>query len=382
MKILSVVSCPGIAGDAMWVRISNIAKALEINGHKVNLFHYLIKRSSTDKMLMLNTLKRYEDEYCVKSTQVCNIFSIFYRYITDLRSNKYDIIYGNTVLGAFIPVILKKIYCYPVILDMHGLPLEELKLAGSKNLLSNLFCAFLEYVSLNFSDKICCVSKSMIRYLNQSRNIPLNKLIYVPNGVDFNFFKNPTQTEIDSLKEELGIKDKFVFGYIGGLQKWQGLDSYIEAAKSLKELNVAFLFVGGDKKLIDSNIIYIPKVSRNEIIYYYSVCDVLVLPRPNNLVAEVAAPTKFAEYSSMGIPVLTTNVGDAASLVRMYKSGIVVDDKSPENLIHGIRKFLNLYHHNKNAIKQMGRNSRRLAEKEFNWEVIGMNLSRSIISLR
>jgi glycosyltransferase involved in cell wall biosynthesis len=99
-------------------------------------------------------------------------------------------------------------------------------------------------------------------------------------------------------------------------------------------------------------------------------------------VAEVAAPTKFAEYSSMGIPVLTTNVGDAASLVRMYKSGIVVDDNSPENLIHGIRKFLNLYHHNKNAIKQMGRNSRRLAEKEFNWEVIGMNLSRSIISLR
>jgi len=367
MKILSVITSLGIAGDAMWVRISNIAKTFEINHHEVDLFHYIVKINSTKHKPILDNISKYENEYHVKSTRICNVFSIFSKYFYDFRVNKYDFIYGNTVLGAFIPVIFKKIHRVPVILDMHGLPVEESKLTGSNSYFNISFCKLLEFVTLRYSDKIFCVSNKMIQCLHIKRNVPLDKLIYIPNGVDLNFFKSPDQSKIDALKEELGIKNKFVFGYIGGFQKWQGLDNYIKAINMIPNKDVVFIIVGGDSKIIQNNLIYIPKVPQTQVPDYYSICDVLVLPRPSHIATEVAAPTKFAEYTAMGKPILTTNVGDAAEFVQQYKNGIVVENNSSEFLKKGILEFLSL---DRNELLEMGDNSRILAEKEFNWETI------------
>ncbi len=80
----------------------------------------------------------------------------------------------------------------------------------------------------------------------------------------------------------------------------------------------------------------------------------LILPRPSHLATEMAAPTKFAEYTSMSKPVLTSNVGDAADLVKKYNSGIVVENNSTNNLINGINQFKNL---KAAELKKMGCNS-------------------------
>lgn len=77
----------------------------------------------------------------------------------------------------------------------------------------------------------------------------------------------------------------------------------------------------------------------------------------------------------MGKPVLTSNVGDAADLVKKYNSGIVVDNNHVNNLLNGFDQFKNL---DDAELRRMGKASRKLAENEFDWKIVSKNLLKSL----
>jgi glycosyltransferase involved in cell wall biosynthesis len=104
-----------------------------------------------------------------------------------------------------------------------------------------------------------------------------------------------------------------------------------------------------------------------------------VLPRPYNNATEFAAPTKFAEYAAAGKPVLTTKVGDAARLVDKYNSGVTVQDSSIENLTRGITDLKNK---SKDELKRLGENSKEMAVKELNWDIIADQILQALESLK
>ncbi|WP_048190958.1 glycosyltransferase [Methanobacterium sp. SMA-27] len=133
------------------------------------------------------------------------------------------------------------------------------------------------------------------------------------------------------------------------------------------------------KKELTNKIYYFPKLERSEIYDYYSICDVLVLPRPHSIATEIAAPTKFAEYCSMKKPILTSNVGDAADLIKRYNCGIVVENNDPEKLLEGILKFKNI---NNNDLKRMIKGSEELSKNEFDWNNIKDDFLDAINSLK
>ncbi|CEL25000.1 glycosyltransferase family 4 protein [Methanobacterium formicicum] len=365
MKILSVTIISS-NNDAQWVRISNLFNLLKKKGNDVTLAHYLIKGSSNHR----KSKKEDTGDLFILS----NPFSILFKHLRIVRKENYDLVYGNTFAGTFFCIlgILNK---KPLILDMHGI--SEEYLMNKSPLTTIIVMKIIEKMSLIFSNKILCVSYGMINYLHKNKKIPLKKLFYVPNGVDLDMFMPINDNEILDMKKKLQIEeDKLIFGYLGSTQKWQGIENFISASKKIKDKRFVSIVVGCGSSTVsrEKNIFYIPFVKKEDIIKYYSLCDVLVLPRPKHIVTEVAAPTKFAEYVSMGKPVLVTDVGDAAKLVRKYENGIVIKDNEVENLKKGINDFLKL---GKDKLNQMGLNSRKLAEKEFDWD----NISNSLMEI-
>jgi len=158
-------------------------------------------------------------------------------------------------------------------------------------------------------------------------------------STDLDFYKPQAGDKVNRLRKALGLEKKLVFGYIGGFARWQGVENLIEATKGIDTPELACVIVGAENKSRQGNTVFIPRVTRGRLLDYYSICDVLVLPRPSHPATEMAAPTKFAEYTAMGKPILTTNVGDAAELVRKYSCGIVVPSNSPRDLAKGIMQF-------------------------------------------
>nr|QNO55033.1 D-inositol-3-phosphate glycosyltransferase [Methanosarcinales archaeon ANME-1 ERB7]QNO55104.1 D-inositol-3-phosphate glycosyltransferase [Methanosarcinales archaeon ANME-1 ERB7] len=374
MKILSVcTSTPG--EDAANWRISNISRILESKGHEVHFVHYC-RKLSYEKL-------ENKGQYSNRTFIITSAPAVHIEHLKILLKNNYDMAYGNNYDAAFCS-LLTKLTKISLIFDMHGDIVEEFLIEKGPNLSTKispkfLLNKFIDFMDLKFSDKIICVSKKMIEYLHDQKSIPLEKMAYVTNGVDLESFKPVNDEKIKNMRNQLGLKDKLVFGYVGNFQKWQGVKNFIEAAKKINDKDLAFLIVGGDKELRENNIIYIPKIPRSQIPMYYSICNVLVLPRPSHLATEIAAPTKFAEYTAMEKPILTTDVGDAADFVTEYKCGIVVKDNKPENLIKGTNEFKGK---TEEELKRMGRNSRKLAESEFDWGKVGINLLKAVESLR
>ena len=365
MKILSVYGIP--TENASWWRISNIARILESNGHELHFVHYC-GRQTYEKL-------ENKEKYANHSFVMTSPLTVHIKHLKILLKNHYDLVYGNTHLGVFCS-LLGKLTKTPLVFDMHGDLIEEFLLLNKSKLSPNIFLnELIDFVDLHFSDKIICVSKKMIEYLHDQKGIPLEKMAYVTNGVDLEFFKHLNDEKVSNVRNKLEIEDKLVFGYIGGFQKWQGVENFIAAAKKIDDNDIAFLITGEEKKTTGNNIIFIPKIPRSQIPDYYSICDVLVLPRPSHPATEIAAPTKFAEYTAMEKPILTTNVGDAARFVREYECGIVIEDNKVENLIKGVDEFKDK---SEEELEIMGKNSRRLAESEFDWGKVGINLLKAI----
>jgi len=324
------------------------------------------------------------DKFDFKIVSLVNFFGLIKSILKELYVYNPDIIIAHTHYPAFILSFLRKMKNKetPLVFDMHGSLINEIKMTSKKSLLYFRvpFNSFIEKIAISSSSKILCVSRSAMYHLNQEMKINRERMLYVPNGVDLSFFKPLKDDEkIFQLRRKFGLENKFVFGYIGRFQKWQGVDNFIRAAFLTQDEKIGFLIVGDDDSWIKGNVVKLKRVPREEVPYYYSLCDVLVLPRPKHPATEVAAPTKFAEYTAMGKPVLVTNVGDAAKLTKKYRCGIVLPDNEPHTLKKGFYDFIGLSEH---ELRKMGKNSRKLAEGEFDWRKIIANLNSELIKLK
>lgn len=380
MKILSVTGSLCGSDAASW-RIYNIINLLQKRGHKVELIQYVrnpISNSHCNHEISFGGIQ--------SSIKRVSRYNVYFKHLEELNKDEYDLVYGNTHYGALCAILgfFKRI---PLVLDMHGGHLEEflfnthfdLKTRISPRYLYKYFlCKFQEFLVLRKSNKIICVSHRMFDYLHNKKGISIAKLFYVTNGVDLNFFRPVSEEKIKRLKHQLKLDNKFLFGYIGGYQKWQGVENLITAARMIAEPKCAFIIVGGLRHYNEGNILFVPWLPIVQIPEYYSLCDVLVLPRPKHPATEIAAPTKFAEYAAMGKPILTTEVGDPADLVKKYGCGIVIEDNKPGSLVSGILKFKKM---SKAQLKIMGKKARILAEQEFDWDKIAIQLEKVIQSV-
>lgn len=371
MKILSVKVGAPTDDYSAWIRKIKVATLIEDLGHEMDFVIYT-RGGEFNKNILANVPFKY-------NVVEVSPFNLYLKYFKLLKEKDYDLIFCN---GQYTHAVLflTKFKSPKFILDKHGdivtefLLLEDGFKYKPRFILWFLRLKLIDFLNLHFADKITCVSYKMIEFLSK-KGFNSRNAVYVTNGIDLDHFGTVPQ-HIQEMKEEMGIKNRMVFTYVGAFEKWQGVDNFIEAAKSFnKDSEIAFVIVGGEKEFREGNIIFIPKVPQEEVKNYYALSDVLVLPRPYHVATEIAAPTKFPEYLAAGKPILTTNVGDVPHFVRKSHCGVVVKDNQFESLVEGILKFKKL---EKVELKNMGVNSRKLAEKEFSIKKMADNLSDAL----
>jgi glycosyltransferase involved in cell wall biosynthesis len=356
----------------MWTRILKITEILE-RYHTVHFVCYHRQAAKKNPENMMLDLSGIHIDYVDSSPLTVHV-----KHLRRLIDDDYDVVVANVSSATAFCCLLGKISGTPLVFDMHGSEVDESLLYHSSFSSSVLQTRFSQLLALKYSDKVFCVSRAMINYLTAHKGIPSHKLVYVPNGAERRLFDPVDEEKVEVLRRRFELNGKFVFGYIGEFQRWQGAENLIEAARTICDPDVKFLVVGGDESREERNIRFVPRIPASEVPYYYALCNVLVLPRPYHQAAEFAAPTKFAEYAAVGKPILTTNVGDAARLVDKYNCGIVVKDNSVGNLTRGITYLKN---ESMEELKRLGENSKEMATKELNWDVIANQILNGLESL-
>jgi len=158
---------------------------------------------------------------------------------------------------------------------------------------------------IRYSKGVICVSS----FLEEKAKTLNQNVITIENGLYFDRFDNAK-----SLKSELGLEGKKVFGYIGGVDEWTGLQEAIEYYLKIKNETNVFLVVGGNdsdyfqnlKKNYQKEIFFIGKVSPIEVANYFKTIDIGLIPFKLNDFTNNALPIKAIEYGYMKKPVIST----------------------------------------------------------------------------
>lgn len=223
---------------------------------------------------------------------------------------------------------------------------------------------------------------TQLRFLYKSNG---NNKVVIPPGVDVShFYPIPA----DEAKVYVGLKPhaRMVL-FVGRIEPLKGVDTLIEAMACLqkKESHPVYLaIIGGDPAAspeemntemarlqrlceslgLDQSVVFLGVRDQDKLPYYYSAAEVVVMPSHYESFGMVAL-----EAMACGTPVIASEVGGLAYLVRDGETGFTIPDQEPETLCEKISWLLN----DRELRDTMSRRAVEYAQ-DYAWEKIAMQI--------
>lgn len=180
------------------------------------------------------------------------------------------------------------------------------------------------------------------------------KIVYVPNGVDTERFSDVSLRRLTQLRTELGLDGKSVIGYYGSLNlKSHPVDLLLKSFKIIAEVvpETMLLMVGGGKDLefvetlaadlgLKDRIVFTGRINPEDMNMYYRLADVSVDPARDTMADRGRCPLKLFESWHMGIPVITSDVGDRKILAGNPSAILLAKPGDEEDLARKIYQVL------------------------------------------
>ncbi len=268
-----------------------------------------------------------------------------------VEKEKIDLLQAETTLAAHIWLRSKR--RRPCIFDMHGLSYEQLVEQGAiRGKQVAAYWKNLQESVIKGCSHIFAVSSPMVDYL--AAYTARDKITIVPSGGEILPYQAQFVTPLKLI-------------YAGIFEYWERVQDY--AAMSSYPVEAEFYLMGGGrlKEQILSNryrLQYLGQFKREQALKKMAEFQIGVAPSSTDITRRVASPIKVFDYMSVGLPVLTPDVGDWSAIIRQYNCGIVVDRNEPASFVEALSKF------SQEAWRVMSDNGKRLIHEEYNWETL------------
>lgn len=208
--------------------------------------------------------------------------------------------------------------------------------------------------------------------------------ICVPFGFDLEYYQNlKIDSDLFRKKYKLPVHN-FIVGYAGSIGHSNGLGSLIESAKYFSGDSRFMFFVLGDgdlkKTFVEEtadleNIIFINKVTKEEVASFLNLCDLLYFSSSNSEIWKFGwSPNKLIDYMMSGKPVLASYSG-YQSMISEAESGFFTPS---EDSIALSNKLESIYSMDKSDLNKMGQLGKEWLVKNRDWDVIASDYLRHI----
>lgn len=217
-----------------------------------------------------------------------------------------------------------------------------------------------------------------------------SKLHPVYSGVDIHRYQPVWSDEALQIREQLrakyGLTDKKVVLYVGRLSPKKGAHILIKAVRKVLETHTdtALVIVGskwyGENQEdsyvrqvqqmshdLDTDVILTGFLPPEEVTSHYYLGDVFVCA------SQWREPLARVHYEAMaaGLPIITTDKGGNAEVIRGAGNGIVISEyNQPQAFADAITYLLD----QPSIALEMGKRGRELAEKKYSWERVSADL--------
>lgn len=273
----------------------------------------------------------------------------------------------NGLAGYFVSRLKRA----PWVLEIRDLWPESILTVGAiRNRYLIRMLEYLEMFSYRKADRIVPVTDAFAVYM-QNKGISAEKIKVIKNGVDLAFYR--ISNEGEDIKQNLGIKGRFVAAYFGTHGMAHHLETILEAAEILLDRkDIAFLLIGDGaerKRLLSmkeeknlTNVLMLEQVDKKRMPAYWSAVDAsLVLLKKSDLFKTVL-PSKIFESMAMKKPIVLGVEGESRQLIDEACAGIAIEPESGEELASAISRLVDT----PGLCHGFGENGYKFVESNFN----------------
>jgi L-malate glycosyltransferase len=353
MKILRLyLTLPPIVGG-MENHIYQLSKWQIVHGHIVKLcFNRGNALSSNDiKILGKINLARIRPQ-CIGVI----IFYLFVLFHFILNKNKFDVIHahGDWSSMVFLFILKRIVHAQKIVFSIH----DELK---RNRIRRKLISILIENVNLIFS-----TGYNNMFLLSSLTQVPS---IFQPSGIENIFFQSK------SLKKREN-SEIFRVITVANLFKKKNVIFILLIAQQLPQVVFTIIGDGPERKriheaIIDrniTNVLCVGKKSRAEIFHYLLQSHCFLLTSTME-----GTPTAILEAMATGLPVVTSNAGGVAHIIKDGVNGYVLNDFECNSYCQKIRLLMN----NEELRYEIAKNN-RCAAKNYSWDVVAKNITNRI----
>jgi glycosyltransferase involved in cell wall biosynthesis len=265
-----------------------------------------------------------------------------------LLKNKYQVIHAHGLVAATVAIFWKFFFQMKVVVSTHSL--YDFPTYG-------LYRDFVKFV-LNQSNTCLCLSKKSVDELIKL-GVSEQKIIQFTYWIDTTLYKPSSKVR---LRKKFNLKNEFIVLFVGRLVKEKGLSLLLNAYKDIKGNQL--LIIAGDGPLKDDvvkvvqenkNIRFVGRLSGKELVNYYAVSDLLIVPS----IHDEGFGRVILESLAVGTPVLGSNRGSIPEAIDISVGKLF------KVSISNIRKEIAYLKNHPDMLKKLSLNSRRYVLKRF-----------------
>jgi glycosyltransferase involved in cell wall biosynthesis len=232
-----------------------------------------------------------------------------------------------------------------------------------------------ERLNLAAAERVFVVSEVERQNLLRA-NVPAEKIIVNPNGVDTEVFRPGGGAAV---RRELGIsEDETVAGFVGTFGPWHGVLTLAEAIASLPaDAGMRFLLIGAGRfreeveQIIrkagkEPQVIFAGHVDHQKVPPLLDACDILLSPHvPLEDGSDFfGSPTKLFEYMAMGKGIVASRLGQIGNVLTHEETALLVEPGNVKELIAATIRLAN----STELRARLGAAARRAAVERHTWK--------------
>jgi glycosyltransferase involved in cell wall biosynthesis len=289
-----------------------------------------------------------------------------------LQVKEADLIMGTTppifqaVSAWFVAFLRRK----PFLLEVRDLwPEFAISMGVIKNPIVIRLAHWLEGFLYARATHILVNSPAYKEYLVR-KGVPGNKITFIAYGTDINMF-NPN-VDGSSVREKLGLKEKFLVLYAGAMGQAHDLYTVLRAAKRLNdESHIQFIFFGAGKERGNleaeaqrqglKNVLFAGICPKKEMPKVIAAADVCLAILQNIPMFRTTYPNKVFDYMAAARPTVLVIDGVVREVIETSGGGVFVEPGNDELLAKTILELSK----DPGRVKRMGENARAYLVKHL-----------------
>jgi colanic acid biosynthesis glycosyl transferase WcaI len=268
-----------------------------------------------------------------------------------LRSVDAWLVHYSPATAALPALTAKVMYQRPFVLLVQDLWPDAVAESGfmerglGLNLTIRLLHGFCRIAYRN-ATAIAVTAPSMVKVLRE-RGVEAHKLSVVPNWVDEKRFR-PVPRD-PALAQQLGLTG-FIVMYAGNLGDFQALDTVIEAAdllRDIEDLRIVLVGTGVAESRLrataqskdSGNLLFLGEQPVDRMASLMALSDVQLVSLQDRPLFRATLPSKVQAALASGRPMVAAISGDAGKLIQEAGAGLVVEPGDVSGLAACIRKM-------------------------------------------